>query len=331
MKAVIVEDFRPFDQAEVKEVPDPEPAPGEVVIDVRAAEVNYPDLMVIEGRYQNRPPFPFSPGKAAAGVVSALGEGVAGFAPGDRVAVEVEYGAYAEKLRVPAVNCYPLPDGLSFEAGAALGLGYQTAHFSLIEHGRMQPGETVLVLGASGGIGVAALQLAKALGASVVMAGTRGADGVAIAKKAGADAVIDLAMGDLRNGLRDAVRAATGGKGADIVVDPVGGEAGTAALRALAWCGRLIVVGFASGDIPSFAANYILVKNITVSGLHWSDYRDRDPDLVRRAQEHLYELYRAGKIDPMITGSFPLADYARALTLLHDGTAQGRIVLTVGD
>ncbi len=330
MKAVIVEAFGPLDGAVFKEMPDPEPAPGEVLIEVRAAEVNYPDLMVIEGKYQFKPPLPFSPGKGAAGVVAAVGAGVAGFAPGDRVAAQVEYGAYAEKLRAPAVNCFPLPEALSFEQAAALGLAHQTAHFALREQAAMTPGAAVLVLGASGGVGVAALQLAKALGAGLVIAGTRGRAGEAITREAGADEVIDVAMDDLHDGLRERVRALTGGKGVDIVIDPIGGEATGAALRALAWCGRLVIVGFASGSIPSLAANYLLVKNISVSGLHWSDYRDREPERVRCAQAEIFDLFLAGKIEPLISRRLPLAEFATALEALAQGHAQAKIVLTVG-
>lgn len=329
MRAVVVREYAPFDQIGVGELPDPKPGKGEVVIDVKAAEVNYPDILVISGQYQIKPPLPFAPGKAAAGVVAAVGEGVSGFAVGDRVSAQVEFGAYAQKLRAPAVNVYPMPGGIDFAQGAALGLVYQTAHFALIERARMKKGERVLVLGASGGIGVASVQLAKALGAATVIAGVLGAGNVEIARQCGADAVIDLGAIDLRDGLREAVRAATDGHGADVVIDPVGGAANAAALRAMAWCGRMVIIGFAAGEIPTIKANYLLVKNIEVSGLQWSDYRDRTPDWVRRVQTEIFDLAVAGKLKPVISRRFPLEGFKEALGLLRDGKAQGKLILEV--
>ncbi len=329
MKAVVVREYAPFDQISVGDLPDPAPGKGEVVIDVKAAEVNYPDILVIGGQYQIKPPLPFAPGKAAAGVVSAVGEGVTLLSVGDRVSAQVEYGAYAQKLRVAAINVYPMPDGIDFAQGAALGLVYQTAHFALIERARMQPGERVLVLGASGGIGVASVQLARALGAGTVIAGVLGAANVDIARQCGADTVIDLGAIDLRDGLREAVREATGGHGADVVIDPVGGAVNAAALRAMAWRGRMVIIGFAAGEIPTIKANYLLVKNIEVSGLQWSDYRDRTPDWVRRVQSEIFDLAVAGKLQPVISRRFPLDGFKEALALLRDGKAQGKLILEV--
>jgi len=295
LKAVIVREFMAFDQAEFCEVPDPVPAPGEVVIAVRNADVNYPDILVIEGRYQVRPPLPFSPGKAGAGVVETVGAGVSGLRPGDRVSFQVEYGAYAEKAVVPACNCRAMPDDISFENATARGLVYQTACFGLVDHARMQPADSVLVLGASGGVGMASIQLARALGAGVVIGATRGTQKSAAIRRFGADHVLDLSGDNLRDELRDTVRDLTGGSGVDIVIDPVGGEATAAALRALAWSGRMIIAGFASGNIPVIGAGYLLVKNITVSGLHWSDYRERDPERVGRVQAKLFDLYLSAR------------------------------------
>jgi NADPH2:quinone reductase len=327
MKAVVVNEFAPFDQISVGDLPDPVPRRGEVVIDVKAAELNYPDILVISGQYQIKPPRPFSPGKSAAGVVAALGEGVTTLAVGDRVCAQVEYGAYAHKLRAPAVNVFSMPDGVDFTKGAALGLVYQTAHFALVERARLQRGEVVLVLGASGGIGVASVQLAKALGASKVIAGVLGEANAEVARRCGADVVIDLGAADLRDRLRDFVHAETGGHGADVVIDPVGGAANAAALRAMAWRGRMVIIGFASGEIPAIKANYLLVKNIEVSGLQWSDYRDRDPDWVRRVQDEIFALHVAGKIDPHVSRTFPLEDFRVPLAMLRDGAAQGKLIL----
>ena len=329
MRAVLVREFAPFETIGVSETADPQPGPGEVVVDVVAAESNYPDILVIEGKYQIKPPLPFSPGKAASGRVAALGPGVTGLTPGQPVALQVEYGAYAEKVLARAENCFPMPDGMPFEKAAALGLVYQTAWFALKDRAGLKPGETVLVLGASGGIGVASVQLAKALGAGTVIGGVLGSANAEVARQAGADHVIELGDPDLRDTLREQVNAHTEGRGVDIVIDPVGGDANGAALRALAWCGRLVVIGFASGQIPTIRANYLLVKNIAVSGLQWSDYRDRAPERVIDAQREIFNLYSQGRIDPHISRRVPLDRFSEALRALRDGQAQGKIILDV--
>ena len=329
MKAVVVTAPMEFERVFVAEIPDPAPGRGEVVIDVAAVDTNYPDFLVIEGKYQFRPPPPFSPGKAAAGRIAALGAGVGGFAIGDHVAVQVEYGAYAEKLCAPAAQCFPIPDGVDFETAAALGLTYQTAHFALAERARLQAGESVLVLGGSGGIGTAAIQLARAFGASPVIASVRAVEDAAIARSAGADVVIEVGAALAPDDFRDAARAATGGRGVDVVIDPVGGAYGTAALRALAWCGRLVVIGFASGEIPDFRANYLLVKNIAVLGLQWSDYRERAPALVARVQADLFARHLEGQLTPVIDSRLPLEEFKVALRALRDGAVQGKIILTL--
>jgi NADPH:quinone reductase len=330
VKAAVVREFAPIEQLEIGELPDPVPGKGQVVIDVKAAEINYPDILVISGQYQIKPPLPFAPGKAAAGIVSAVGADVTGLKVGDRVAAQVEYGAFAEKLLAAAVNVFPMPAEVDFTKGAALGLVYQTAHFALAERARLQTGDVVLVLGASGGIGVASVQMAKALGARMVIAGVLGEDNARIARQAGADAVIDLGAADLRDGLRERVHQLTNGHGADIVIDPVGGAANAASLRAMAWRGRMVIIGFAAGEIPIIKANYLLVKNIGVSGLQWSDYRDRTPDWVARVQAEIFALYVAGKIDPYVSRTFPLVAIRDALALLKRGKAQGKLILEVG-
>jgi NADPH:quinone reductase len=329
VKAVVVRAFAPFEQISVGELPDPVAGEGDVVVDVKAAEVNYPDILVISGQYQIKPPLPFAPGKAAAGVVAAVGPQVSGIRAGDHVAVQVEYGAYAQKLVAPAKQVYPVPAGVSFTKAAALGLVYQTAHFALIERARMQKGDVVLVLGASGGVGVASLQLAKALGAKTVIAGVLGDENAKVAMRAGADATVDLGGDNLRDALRDVVRQLTDGHGADVVIDPVGGAANAAALRAMAWRGRMVIIGFAAGEIPTIKTNYLLVKNIEVSGLQWSDYRDRAPEWVARVQSEIFALHVASKIDPYISRTFPLEGFKDALSLLRDGKAQGKLVLEI--
>ncbi|MEP9365846.1 NADPH:quinone oxidoreductase family protein [Xanthobacter sp. VNH20] len=312
----------------IDDLPDLVPGPGEIVADVHAAGINFPDVLVISGKYQILPPRPFAPGKDFAGVVRAVGEGVAGFSVGDRIMSQVEYGAFAEQaVTIPAWS-FKLPDGLSFEAAAAMGLVYQTAYFALVERGQYRTGETVLVLGAAGGVGLAGVQVAKGLGARV-LAAVRSPEETELVRASGADHVIDLSQGDLRDSLRAQVQAATDGHGADVVLDPLGGDVFAAALRAVAWSGRLVVIGFAAGDIPTVKVNYLLVKNISISGLQWSDYRDRTPQRVRDVQEDLFRLWQAGAVKPRIMRAFPFAEAPEALDLVHQGKVQGKAVITM--
>ena len=326
MRAVIVREHGPFRSAGVETVADPVPGPGEVVIDARAIGVNYPDMLVIEGKYQFLPPRPFSPGKEVAGVVSAVGPGVRRFKPGERVMAQREYGTYAEKTLSPEATCYGLPEAMGFEEGAALGLAYQTSHFALVERGGYREGETVLVTGASGGVGLAGVEIAKALGATVI-AGVTSAEKGELARRHGADHVINLALPKLRDSLREQVQAAVGKRGVDIVLENVGGEVFDGALRALAWCGRMVVVGFASMRLPEIKANYLLLKNISAIGLQWSDYRERDPDSVRRVQEALYALYLEGKLRPLVSATFPLERFADALACFAARRVRGKMIL----
>ena len=329
MRAVVVEEYGAFNSALVRGLPDPIPGPDEVVVTVKAADVNFPDMMVIEGTYQVKPPLPFSPGKAAAGVVEKVGKSVTTLKPGDRVLACVEYGAYAEKLVARADQCHSMPNEISYVKAAAMGLVYLTAYFALTDRARLQPGESVFVLGAKGGVGVASVQVAKALGAATVIAGVRGAEHVRNAECLGADHVVDLSVDNLRNSLRDAVYGMTDGKGVDVVIDPVGGDACAAALRALAWRGRLVVVGFASGDIPEIKASYLLVKNIAATGLQVSDYRDRQPETFAAAQAALFGFYHKGLIDPYVSKAVPLDRYAEALDDIRSGRVVGKVILDV--
>ncbi|SEK05671.1 NADPH:quinone reductase [Sphingobium sp. AP50] len=327
MKAVLVNEFGPIAHARYTDVDDPLPGDDDILIEVHASEANYPDLLVMEGKYQIKPPLPFSPGKAAAGTVTAVGQKVEAFAVGSRVAAQVEYGAYAQKLAVPYRSAFLLPKTMPFDVAAALGLVYQTSYFALIHRASFKPGDSVLVLGASGGVGSAAVQLAKAMGASVVIGGVLGEENKQVASAVGCDHVFDLAAENLHDGLREAVYGVTGGKGCDIVIDPVGGQANAAALRALAWCGRMVIIGFASGDIPTIKANYLLVKNIAVSGLQWSDYRERDAESVKVAQEQIYRLWEAGKLKPHISKKMPLSNFEEALEDLRHSRVQGKVIL----
>lgn len=326
MRAVRVVRFGEPEDLVLAEVPTPAPGPGEALIEVHACGVNFPDLLVAQGGYQILAPLPFSPGKEVAGIVRSVGEGVTALAPGQRVAAQIENGGYVEQIAVKAATVYPLPDGMDFLTGSTLGLTYLTAHFALVEHGRFRAGEWVLVTGASGGVGSAAVQLAKALGGRV-LAGVGTPSKGEFVRAQGADAIIDLSRGGLRDGLRDEVRALTGGHGADVVIENVGGEVFDACLRSLAWSGRIVVVGFVGGAFPTIKANYLLIKNITASGLHWSDYRERDPAWVRRVQEALYGLWREGKLKPAVAAVYPLEQAAVALRRMASRRVQGKLVL----
>lgn len=306
----------------------PPPGASEVAIDVAAAGMNFPDLLVISGHYQNLPPCPFIPGKEVAGRVAALGPGVQHVAVGQRVMAQLEHGGYAARVLAPAASTWGIPDSVTFATAAAMGLVYQTAHFALVARGQLQPGERVLVTAAAGGVGLAAVQLAKALGATV-LAGIRKPALAPLLRANGADAIIDLAAPDLRDGLRAQVHAATGGHGVDLVIDQVGADVFDAALRALAWCGRLVVVGFVGGRIPTARANYLLLKNIAVIGLQWSDYRDRTPNWVARVQHELFDLLAAGRIAPVIDTIYPFAEVAVGLRRLEAGQVAGRLVLNI--
>lgn len=326
MKALIVKEHGPLENLLLEDVPDPAPGPGEVLVDVHAASVNFPDLLVIGGTYQVLPPRPFSPGKDMAGLVAAVGAGVTTCKPGDRVAAQHEYGAYAQRCVVPQQNCYLLPHSMSFADAAAMGIAYPTAHFALVERGQYRPGETVLINGAAGGVGIATIQVAKALGATVV-ASVSSAEKSALAKHHGADHVVRTDVPNLRDAFRDQVLAAVGKRGIDIIVDPVGGDVFDASLRVIAWSGRIIVVGFAAGRIPDIKAGHLLVKNISVLGLQYSAYRDRQPEKVQRVQRELFDWYVAGKIRPHVMAAYPLARYQDALRAVRDRKVVGKIVI----
>lgn len=325
MRAVIAERWGGPEVLALREMPEPVPGPGEVVIANRAIDVNFPDLLVIAGKYQVRPPFPYSPGKGVAGVVAAVGPGVTGLEPGDRAMAQVEYGGYAERTLAPAAMTFPVPDGVDFAAATAMGLVYQTAWFALAD-GRLGQGESVLVTGASGGVGMATVQLARALGAGKVLAGLTTPAKGDLALKDGADAVIDLSRPNPSESIRDQVKAVTG-SGVDVVIDMLGGDAFDGALRALNRRGRIVIVGFAAGRIPEIKANYLLLKHISAIGMPWSTYRDLEPERAQAAQREMFAMLLAGKLDPRIMARYPLADYAKALDDIAQRRTRGRVVL----
>ena len=328
MRAVVVEEVGNRDTVSLQELASPVPGTGEVVVDVEAAGVNFPDLLVIDGKYQSIPPTPFSPGKEAAGRVSAVGDGAGDLRPGDRVMVQVEHGAFAEQVVAEAVRTFRMPEGMDFATGAAMGLVYQTAFLVLKQRANVETGDSVLVTGASGGVGLAAVQLAKAFGAKVLAGLTTPSKADAVLAS-GADHVVDLSESDLRDGLRRQVHALTDGKGVDVIIDLVGGDVFDAGLRALAWSGRIVVAGFTSGRIPSVAANYLLLKNIAAVGLTINGFFKYQPDEVRRVQQAIFELYEAGKINPVIMERLPLERFSDAMHVLESRKVVGKVVLAV--
>lgn len=329
MRAVVVSEFGGIEKAALGEVPKPAPKAGEVLIEVHAVSVNFVDLVMMSGSYQFKPKLPFVPGKLPVGVVSAVGDGVTKFKPGDHALLMAESAGFAEYAAMPEGQCIKLPPALPLEEAAAMALVYDTAHFALKERGRIRPGDNVLILGATGGVGLAAIQLAKAWGGKV-LAGVSSKDKEDIVHEAGADAIVDLSAPDLRESLREQVFAFTDKKGVDIVVDMLGGDMFDAAVRAMAWNARLVVIGFASGRIPSLKMNYVLVKNIEISGMQISDYRKRRPADMQAAFAEIYALHAAGKLKPLPTKAYPIEQFAQALADIRDRKVRGRIVLTMG-
>jgi len=322
---MLVKQFGAPEQMSLEDLPTPVPGQGEVLIDARAIGVNFPDLLVIEGTYQILPELPFSPGKEVAGVVRAVGPGVASPNVGERVTAQVEHGAYREQVLAEANNVAVLPESVGYEAGAAFGLGYLTVYFGLLRRARLEPGEWVLVTGASGGVGSAGVQLAKALGARVIAVG-RTEDKRNFALEQGADHTIEFKP----EGFKERVMELTDGHGADVILESVGGELFRACMRAIAWEGRLVIIGFAAGEIPTVKAGHVLVKNMDLIGVQSSDYREREPESFREAQEELLGLLTHGKIGVQVTATYPLEAAAEALEEIRDSRVLGKVVLTTG-
>jgi NADPH2:quinone reductase len=305
---------------EVVDVPLPEAGPDTVLVDVHVAGVTFPEVLQSRGEYQLKPELPFVPGSEVAGTVRSAPEG-SGLAPGQRVAAFPGLGAYAEVVAVPEVMVFPLPDRLSFLQGAALPMNYLTTHFGLVQRGRLREGETVLVHGAAGGVGTAAVQLAAALGARVI-AVTSTPEKAEVARAAGAHETV------LADGFRDAVRELTGGAGVDLVVDPVGGDRFTDSLRSLGREGRLLVIGFTAGEIPQVKVNRLLLNNISVVGVGWGAYWTRQPAYLQEQWAELLPLLEAGRLDPVLGTTYALEDAAQALLELDERRAAGKVLLT---
>jgi len=322
MRAVLVDRLVEPRELRVSETSDPELFPGGLAVDVKAAGCNFFDILMVQGRYQVKPPLPFIPGAEVAGIVSAVGAEVDGFRVGDRILATVPYGAFAEQVVTPARAAWRMPDGMTFEEGAALPIVYPTSYAALVLRAALRPGETLLVHAAAGGVGLAAVQIGTALGARV-LATAGGPEKLAIAKEAGADECIDYRADDWP----ERVKAATQGRGADVIYDSVGGDVLDQSLKCIAWNGRLLVIGFAGGRIPEIKANRILLKNIAVVGLHWGAYLTHEPARVPEVFAALFELYARGAIRPVIGARYPLDRVADALEALGSRRTHGKLVL----
>ncbi|MHA1530301.1 MAG: NADPH:quinone oxidoreductase family protein [Alphaproteobacteria bacterium] len=323
MRALVVEDFAPFEAHEIKELPDPTPGPGEVIIDAHAMGLNFPDVLMVEGKYQHKPARPFIPGFDTAGVVSAVGAGVSRVAVGDRVLTTLRHGAFATRVTAPEQGVWRMPGTMSFEDGAAFGLVYLTAYISLIENARAKAGETILITGASGGVGLAMTQFGTASGMRII-GGATSAEKAVLVQENGAESTVDLAAENLRDSLRDEIYALTEGAGVDLVVDMVGGDVFDAAIRAIRPGGRIAIVGFASGRIPEIKANYLLIKRLTVIGSPLTAGGDALKD---KAMAELFQLYQAGGLRPVISARVAFDDWRAAFRRFKERRVTGKIVM----
>lgn len=322
MRALVCNEYGPPESLVIAEHDDPVPGPGQVLVDVAAAGINFPDVLAIAGKYQVKTPTPFVPGNEAAGTVSDVGEGVSRYSTGDKVIINSTGGAFAEKCVADQNTTMPLPDGLDFEQGAGFTVTYGTSYHALRQSADLQTGETVLVLGAAGGVGISAVEIAKAMGARVIAAASS-AEKLEFAKQAGADELINYST----QPLKETVKELTGGNGADVVYDPVGGELADQAFRATAWHGRYLVIGFACGDIPAFQANIALLKEASIVGVWWGTWATKNPKRQLQNMQELAGLIKAGTINPRVTESYTLEDYARAFGAITARRARGKVIL----
>lgn len=322
VRAVVVDRLMTPESLAVREWDAPRMAQEGVRIEVRAAGCNFADILMLKGAYQVRPPLPFVPGVEVAGIVTEIGPGVTGFSIGDRVLARCGLGGYAEEVVAPAAATYRMPERMSFEAGAALPTVYPTSYAALVWRAPLVPGETLLVHAAAGGVGLAAVQIGKALGARVI-ATAGNSEKLEVARAAGADVLIDYQTSDFVS----RVMEETDGRGADVIYDSVGGETTDRSLKCIAWNGRLLVIGFASGEIPEIKLNRVLLKNISVVGLHWSAYPDREPERIDACFEGLFEMAARREIEPLISARYRLEEAGRALAALAGRKTVGKIVL----
>src|SRR5438445_13531735 len=322
MKAIIATQWGEPSEMQYAEVADPTPGPGQVLIDVKGVGCNFPDILIVQGKYQMKPPLPFSPGHEVAGIALAVGAGVTRVRQGQRVFAMIELGAYAERAVADETRVFAIPDAMSYKEAAAFALVNQTSYSALVHRAQMQPGEWLLVHAAAGGVGLAAVQIGKAFGARVIAtAGT--AAKLEIARQSGADVLIDYRTEDWV----ERVKRVTDGHGADVIYDPVGGDVFDGSSKCIAFEGRLLVIGFAGGRIPEIAANRILLKNISVVGVHWGLYQERGSPLVDRWMADLLALVERGALRPVVWKTFPLAQAAQALAAIAARESYGKVVL----
>ena len=324
MKAVLCKQFGPPDSLVVEEVAAPKAGMGEVVIAVKAASLNFPDVLIIQNKYQVKPPLPFSPGSEMAGTVRALGAGVTAAKAGDRVIAFSTYGAFAEEAVVDAARLVPIPDGMDFVTAAAFLLTYGTAHHALRNRADVKPGETLLVLGAAGGVGIAAIEIGKVLGLRVIACASSD-EKLAVCREHGADATINYAAEDLR----ERIKALSGGAGVDLIFDPVGGAYAEAALRSSNWRARFLVIGFAGGEIPKIALNLPLLMERSIVGVYWGEWTRRTPVEFAGAVRELSGWFREGRLRPHVSATYPLERAGEAIRLLADRKVKGKVVVAV--
>ena len=324
MRAVICQGWGGPEFLKLLDVPPPSVGPGQVRLAVAAAGINFADTLMIAGKYQEKPAFPFSPGLEVAGIVEEIGPDVTGLTVGQRVAAVLDHGGFAEQAVARVEDVFPIPDSMDFAVAASFPIAYGTSHIALRERARLQAGDILLVHGAAGGVGLTAVEIGKALGATVI-ASAAGPERVAVAAAHGADYLIDTKSEDIR----ERVRELTDGRGVDVVYDPVGGEGIDTSLRSIAWGARLLVIGFAGGATPQIPANLLLVKNCAAIGLYWGSYRRHAPQLVAESFRELFSWCEDGKLRPLVSQRFPLERAAEALTLLANRRATGKLVLTV--
>lgn len=324
MRALVCRELGPPSGLSVDVIDDPEPSAGQVVVDVAAAGLNFPDTLIIEGKYQFKPELPFTPGGEASGVISSVGEGVGHLSVGQRVIALSTYGAFADKWAVPASGVIPIPDALEFESAAAFGLTYGTSYHALVQRARLQPGETILVLGAAGGVGSAAIEIGKHLGAEVIAAAST-PEKLQFASDLGADHLIDYSKEELRDRLKEI----TSGRGVDVVYDPVGGDFTEQAFRSLAWNGRHLVVGFAAGDIPELPINLALLKGAALVGVFWGRSLREEPQRASQNFVELTELANAGVIHPRVSQRFRLDQYEDAFAVFENRSVMGKAIFVL--
>jgi NADPH:quinone reductase len=325
MKALLCRELGATDSLAVEEVAAPQPGPRQVLVAVKAAGVNFPDILMVQGKYQFKPPMPFAPGCELAGIVKSVGEGVMHVKPGDSVLAIVMHGAFAEEALADADRVVPLPPGMDFEVAASFMFTYGTSYHALKDRAALAKGETLLVLGAAGGVGLAAVELGKLMGARVIAAASSD-DKLEACKSRGADATINYASEDLRERLK----ALTEGRGVDVVYDPVGGAYSEPALRGMAWRGRFLVVGFAAGEIPKIALNLTLLKGCSIVGVFWGEFTKREPQANRDNVRQLLQWIAAGALKPLVSGRYPLARGIEALHALRDRAVKGKVVILPG-